>query len=87
MEGKAHVLGHGEVGKEGVVLKHQANASPLQGQVEVVFRIEKQPSIQFNAPTLGGFQPGQAAQQLAFAGPRRPQDREPAAGALELQLQ
>ena len=65
-----HVLPHGHVGPEGVVLEHHGRVAVLDGRVGDV------PLAQHDVPAAGVGQPGDDPQQRGLAAPAGPQQEE-----------
>ena len=69
-----HVLLHGHVGEQCVVLEQQAHAALLRRQVDVLGAVKQHPAVQYDAARIRLYDTGNAAQGHAFAAAGRAQN-------------
>ena len=68
-----HVLLHGHVGEQCVVLEQKAYAALLRRQVDVLGAVKQHPAVQYDAARIRLYETGNAAQGHAFAAAGRTQ--------------
>ena len=73
---KRDVLGHGHVGKEGVVLEQVADAALLRREVHALFAVEERAPVEQDASLVGLFDARDALQGHALAAARGAEQRE-----------
>jgi hypothetical protein len=77
-DAKGDVVGHAEVGKQGVVLEHHADLSVLWRDVQA--GAAEQAIRDPDGPFAGPFQAGDGAQQAGLAAARRPDEHADLSG-------
>ena len=73
-ESESHVVGDGQMRKQGIVLKHQSDAAGFRRHVPA--GLPDGLPVQFDGAGLDAFQPGRQPEQRRLAAPRRPEQTD-----------